>query len=161
MPNPRNHTIKKYGWVPDLPDHRDFLYSAPQAVLGPKLPKSVDLRPHCPPIYDQGQLGSCTGNAIAGAFEFEQKKLGLDEFAPSRLFIYYNERAMEGTVEQDSGARIRDGIKSVVKLGVPPETDWPYSVNLPIVTQQPPVGVYNDALQNKVIAYHRVVQNVS
>jgi len=67
MPNPRPHTIKKYGWVPDLPDHRDFLYSAPLAVLGPKLPQSVDLRPQCPPVYDQGQLGSCTGNAIAGA----------------------------------------------------------------------------------------------
>jgi C1A family cysteine protease len=153
-------SIQYYGWVPDIPDPRDFLYAAPAAVLQ-KLPANVDLTPSCPPIYDQGQLGSCTGNAIAGAFEFEQKKLGLDEFAPSRLFIYYNERAMEGTVNQDSGARIRDGIKSVVKLGVPPETEWPYSVDLPSVTRRPSAGAYNDALQNKVIAYHRIVQNLT
>ena len=153
-------SIQYYGWVPDIPDPRDFLYAAPAAVLQ-KLPANVDLTPSCPPIYDQGQLGSCTGNAIAGAFEFEQRKLGLDQFVPSRLFIYYNERGMEGTVNQDSGARIRDGIKSVVKLGVPPEPDWPYSTDLAVVTRQPSAGAFADALRNKVIAYHRVVQNLT
>jgi hypothetical protein len=85
----------------------------------------VNLRLHGPPAYDQGQLGSCTGNAIAGAIEFERMKQGLSDFEPSRLFIYYNERVMEGTVGSDSGAQIRDGIKSDSKLGAPPESDWP------------------------------------
>ncbi len=152
--------VSHYGWVPDIPDPRDFLYAAPAAILH-KLPPSQDLTSSCPPVYDQGQLGSCTANAIGGSFEFEQTKLALDAFVPSRLFIYYNERAMEGTVNQDSGARIRDGIKSVVKLGVPPETEWPYSTEMPIVTQKPPAAVFADALQNKVIAYHRIVQNLS
>jgi len=152
--------IQRYGWVPDIPDPRDLLYAAPSPVLQ-QLPASVDLTSSCPAIYDQGQLGSCTANAIGGAFEFEQKKLRLKDWVPSRLFIYYNERAMEGTIDQDSGARIRDGIKSVVKLGVPPETEWPYSTNLPVVTQKPPAAAFADALQNKVIAYHRIVQNLS
>src|SRR6266436_3557786 len=130
MPSPSNHKIQKYGWVPDLPDHRDFLYSAPQAVLGAKLPKSVDLRPNCPPVYDQGQLGSCTGNAIAGAIQFEREKQKLSpDFIPSRLFIYYNERVIEGTVESDSGAQIRDGIKSVSTNGACPENAWPYDIS--------------------------------
>jgi C1A family cysteine protease len=64
-------------------------------------------------------------------------------------------------VNQDSGARIRDGIKSVVKLGVPPETEWSYSTDMSLVTKKPPVPAYTDALKNKVIAYHRVVQNIS
>src|SRR5204863_65916 len=89
------------------------------------LPPSVDLRSECAPIYDQGQLGSCTGNGIAGAIEFDQRKQGTRAFTPSRLFIYYNERVIEGTVKQDAGAQIRDGIKSVGTLGAPPETDWP------------------------------------
>ncbi len=79
----------------------------------------MDLRPECPSVYDQGQLGSCTGNGIAGAIEFDQKKQGTAEYTPSRLFIYYNERVIEGTVNQDAGAQIRDGIKAVVKLGAP------------------------------------------
>jgi C1A family cysteine protease len=158
MPMPRK--VQRYGWVPDIPDPRDFLFAAPPEVLL-NLPTKVDLRPQCPPIYDQGQLGSCTANAIAAAFEFEQGKTNLQDFLPSRLFIYYNERAVEGTTNQDSGARIRDGIKSVVKQGVCPETEWPYTTNMSTVTEKPPAPDYTDALQNKVIAYHKVTQNLN
>ena len=115
----------RYGWTPDLPDARDHLFSAPQISLA-ALPPSADLRSTCPPVYNQEQIGSCTANAIGAAFEFETTKQGLPDFMPSRLFIYYNERAMEGSVGTDSGAQIRDGVKSVAKLGVCPETEWPY-----------------------------------
>ncbi|HSQ05128.1 MAG TPA: hypothetical protein VLN59_13880, partial [Burkholderiales bacterium] len=77
-----------------------------------KPPAKVDLRAKCPPVYDQGQLGSCTANAIGAAIQFDRRKQKLkSDFCPSRLFIYYNERAMEGTIKSDSGAQIRDGIK--------------------------------------------------
>ena len=114
-----------YGWVRDMPDARDFLYAAPLIRFPQGLPAAVDLRSECPPVYDQGQLGSCTGNGIAGAIEFDQRKQGTEEFTPSRLFIYYNERVIEGTVNQDSGAQIRDGIKVVATLGAPPERIGP------------------------------------
>jgi hypothetical protein len=108
--------IQGYGWVRDLPDHRDVIYSAPMATLR-ALPPSVDLRPSAlSPVYDQGHLGCCTANAIAAALQFDeikQKKNG--HFIPSRLFIYYNERVIEGTVKSDSGAQLRDGVKAVVK----------------------------------------------
>ena len=52
-----------YGWVRDLPDARDFVYAAPLIRFPKGLPASIDLRTQCPPIYNQGQLGSCTGNA--------------------------------------------------------------------------------------------------
>ncbi len=100
--------VQKFGWVPDLPDQRDFLYAAP-APFQSNTPPSVDLTSQCPPPYDQGQLGSCTANAIAAAIEFDQKKANLTEFTPSRMFIYFNERTMENTVNSDSGAQIRDG----------------------------------------------------
>ncbi len=120
--------IGRYGWKPDLPDQRDFNYAVPH-VTAAALPAKVDLRPRCPKVvYDQGQIGSCTANAIAAAIEFEQIKQKLPEFTPSRLFIYYNERVMEGTPPSvDSGAQIRDGIKSVATLGACKETTWPYS----------------------------------
>ena len=146
-------TIGHYGWQPDLPDQRDLVYSAPAAIVM-ALPTAVDLRPQCPSVYDQGQLGSCTGNAIAGAIEFERLKQGLSDFVPSRLFIYYNERVIENTVNSDAGAQIRDGIKVVAKLGAPPETDWPYDITK--FTQKPPQQAFADAAKNKVTSYHRV-----
>src|ERR1700691_6103327 len=123
-----NFKVSRYGWIPDLPDHRDHLYAAPAEVAG-GLPASVDLRAQCPSVYDQGQLGSCTANAIASALQFEQMKQKLVQiFTPARLFIYYNERVIEHTVDSDSGAQIRDGIKSVGKQGDCPETEWPYVI---------------------------------
>src|SRR5258708_38851406 len=101
-----------FGWVPDLPDQRDLMYSAPMMVMKKISPK-VDLRSKCPKVYDQGQLGSCTANALSGAFEFSRKKEKLKDFMPSRLFLYYNERVLNNTVNSDSGAFIRDGIKSL------------------------------------------------
>ena len=118
----------RYGWIPDLPDFRDYRYAAPSPAAAP-LPPKVDLRTFCPPVYDQGELGSCTANAIGGAIEFDQMKQALpDVFVPSRLFIYYNERVIEGTVDDDAGAMIRDGIKSVARQGAPHETVWPYTI---------------------------------
>lgn len=148
-----------YGWIRDLPDARDYLYAAPLHRFPGGLPRSVDLRTECPPVYDQGQLGSCTGNAIAGAIEFDQRKLGKKEFTPSRLFIYYNERVIEGTVSQDSGAQVRDGIKSVATLGAPPETDWAY--NISEFAQKPPAKAYMDAKFDLVSSYSRVAQSLT
>ena len=119
----------------------------------------MDLRPECPPVYDQGQLGSCTGNGIAGAIEFDQKKQGTPEFRPSRLFIYYNERVIEHTVNQDAGAQIRDGIKAVAQLGAPPEDDWPY--NIAEFAQRPPTKAYADAKKDIVSSYARVAQDLT
>ena len=82
------HKIQRFGWVKDTPDPRDLLFSASPVVAAKPLPKSADLRPGCPPVYDQGQVGSCTANSVAGAFEFAQKKQMLTDFMPSRLFIY-------------------------------------------------------------------------
>jgi len=121
------------------------------------LPAKVDLRPHCPKeVYDQGDLGSCTANAIAGALEFDQMKQGLKVFTPSRLFIYYNERVKEHTVNEDSGAAIRDGIKSVGSIGAPPEKDWPYDIAN--FTEKPPKKAYDDAPLGKAVQYQRVPQ---
>jgi C1A family cysteine protease len=149
---------KTYGWVPDLPDQRDHLYAAPLMALK-TIPSKVDLRSHCPAVYDQGQLGSCTANAVAGAIQFDLKKQKKPVFVPSRLFIYYNERVMEHTVNSDSGAMIRDGIKSVAKSGDAPEPEWPYNISK--FTQKPPAKVYKDAKKHRALSYQRVTQSLT
>ena len=151
-------SVRGYGWTPDLPDQRDRIYSAPQRVLG-ALPPSVDLRSACPPVVDQGELGSCTANAIAGALQFDQMKQKLDDvFPPSRLFIYYNERVIEHTVNEDAGAMIRDGIKSVAKDGAPHETLWPYIIAK--FTTKPSAAAYKDALKHRAVLYQRLTQTL-
>jgi len=145
-----------YGWLPDVPDHRDHLYAAPVVHLA-KLPAKIDLRAQCPQVYDQGQLGSCTANAIGAAIQFERRKQNLKpDFVPSRLFIYYNERVMEHSVASDSGAQIRDGIKSVAKQGDCPEKEWPYLEAK--FTHKPPASCYKDAARYKAVQYQRVPQ---
>src|SRR5579883_2057021 len=152
------HKIQRFGWIPDLPDHRDHLYAAPLVNLG-VLPPQVDLRPACPPVYDQGQLGSCTANAIAGAIQFDRMKEHKPNFVPSRLFIYYNEREIEGTVNSDSGAMIRDGIKSCANQGAPHEKLWPYDIAN--FTERPPHTAFADGTKHQILSYQRLVQNLS
>jgi C1A family cysteine protease len=143
-----------YGWIPDLPDHRDFLY-APHRKFLRALPSRVDLRNNCPPIYHQGKLHSCTANAIAAAVQFDQMKQSRPQiFRPSRLFIYYNERAIERSIHSDSGAQIRSGIKSVAKRGVCPERFWPYRTRK--FRQKPSRKCYVEAAKHPALIYHRV-----
>ena len=163
--------IARYGWKPDLPDQRDHSYAVPPDILK-SISGMVDLRPQCPPVYDQGQIGSCTANAIAAALEFDMMKQNLPSFTPSRLFIYYNERSIEGTVPLDAGAHIRDGIKSVVSQGNCPESEWTYDGT---PADQPgnlfPPGAkaatapspqsYADAVFHKALIYQSVDQNLA
>ncbi|WP_018630346.1 C1 family peptidase [Niabella aurantiaca] len=154
MAKPSSRPPKRtLGWIPDLPDARDFIYAAPLKIMR-RLPAKSDLRKTCPPIYDQGSLGSCTANALGAAFEFGKKKLRKKTFRPSRLFLYYNEREMMHTVQSDSGAYLRDGIKSLNKQGICPEKDWPYREAA--FAQKPPAACYKTALKNQVLSYWRV-----
>ena len=134
------------------------MYSAPEEVLA-ALPKKVDLKSKLPKVYDQGHLGSCTANAIGAAFEFDEMQSGAADFMPSRLFIYYNERAIEGTVDSDSGAMIRDGIKSVASDGVCPEPEWPYDVAR--FTRKPSAKCYQDARLDRAVSYQRLIQDLN
>jgi C1A family cysteine protease len=143
-----------YGWMPDLPDHRDIMYSAVRRVPA-RLPAAVDLRPLCSPVEDQGNLGSCTGNALVGAVEFLEKKNKVPFLDLSRLFVYYNERVIEHSTQSDSGAMIRDGIKTLAKQGVCTEKKWPYIESKFAVKPAPPC--YKEALSHQIISYQRIL----
>jgi len=137
---------RRFGWIHELPDFRDVSY---RGVIS-KLPKSVDLTENCSPVEDQGSLGSCTANALAGILEFNEKK-DSTFIDLSRLFIYYNERELEGTINIDAGAMIRDGIKTLAKCGVCDEKLWPYVISK--FAERPPKKCYKVALERKIISY--------
>lgn len=148
---------KWYGWKRDLPDHRDKLFSYSGRVI---LEDHADMRPWCPHIWDQDALGSCTGFGIAGMMNIlmrDKRPDPVKEFQPSPLFIYYCERVIEGTVNEDSGAMIRDGIKAVAKWGVCDIKTWPYDIKKFAV--KPPLSAYTKAKKNTIDSYARVPQN--
>ena len=159
------------GWMRDLPDPRDHVYSAPLAMLQ-ALPTTVDLTPTFP-VYNQGRIGSCTANALAGALQFDRTKSGQSpDFIPSRLFIYYNERVIESDPSNDGGAQLRDGIKSLQQKGVCPENEWPYDDTpaayeggpFPVGSRPatcPPQTCYNDAVSYCITGYQRLNQILS
>lgn len=142
----------RYGFVKSKtqnPEHKSVIFRLHQNHDNIK---SVDLRSICPAVYDQGHLGSCTANAICGAYEtlqIIQKEKA--PFVPSRLFVYYNEREKEGHVNEDSGAEICDGIESINKIGVCPETMWTYDISK--FTMKPTDDCYTDAKLHHTLAY--------
>jgi len=170
----RTHT--KFGWKPDFPDHRDHHVTFDKVAAPSSIKKKADgskeicdLRPLNGgfKIFDQGHLGSCTANALAASFHFTMHKMQVEnskdwtDFTPSRLFIYYNERLMEGSVNQDAGAMIRDGIKTMAKVGVCPESVWKYDDGPDFFKQQPDKQAYDMAAKAKVVGYARVAQDLT
>jgi C1A family cysteine protease len=146
----------KYGLVHDRHDERDLRFSAVANKLSIiHLPPKVDLRPKCSPVRDQGDLGSCTGFAsIVGFRESLLVQSGQPFTSLSPLFEYYWERVKEHTVNDDSGAQIRDAMKVLAKFGAAPEADWPYDITK--FKDAPPSQAVLDAKKFPIKAYHRV-----
>jgi C1A family cysteine protease len=150
--------VRKYNLKESEPDSRDFLHTFP-ITKTLESTTSVDLRNLCPSVYNQGSLGSCTSQAVAGAYEFDTMKLKLQhQFTPARLFIYYNTRKIEGHIETDSGATIRNTMKSVNRDGVCPEPIWPYDISKFAV--KPSQEAYDSASYHHSIKYETVIQSL-
>lgn len=132
------------------PDIRDY-----RLLSIPKLPveDKIDLRSRLPPVYDQGNLGSCTANAVGGMVHYMQEV----KFMPSRLFIYYNTRSLENTIRIDAGATLRNTMKAIAKQGVCPETIWPYIISR--FALKPSNASYNAAASEKITQYISVPQD--
>lgn len=147
---------RNFGWLPDRPDARDQRYESVRMPMElAALPSKVDLRTQFPaPCYDQGELGSCVSNAIAAKMQFLRLRQKLPTFMPSRLYIYYNARWVDGNVNEDAGTYIRTGIKVIAKAGFAHESIWKYDIKKFAI--QPPVAAYEDARLYYPIKYFRL-----
>lgn len=148
--------MHKYGLVHDRHDGRDMRFSEVANKLQlVHLPPKIDLESLCSPVRDQNDLGCCTGFAtITGFRECLLKQSTVPFVTLSPLFEYYWERVKEHTVDQDSGASIRDAMKVLAKFGAAPESDWPYDISK--FKDQPTPQAIKDAHTYPIKAYHRI-----
>lgn len=116
-------------------------------------PSIVDLRKKMPPIYDQGSLGSCTATAICALTGYNNKL-----FFGSILFVYYNERVLRNTVNEDSGATLEDGMVSLKKYGVCKDKLWPY--NIKKFKVRPSKICYDNALKHLALEVTNVKNDI-
>jgi C1A family cysteine protease len=146
----------RYILARDKPDARDSIYSVKKHELHAQLPHHVDLRRLCPRVQDQGDPGTCTAHAVAAAFAFEQRVHRVRVITPSRLFIFYNERALTGQDSVKCVVRLRDALKAVSKRGVCPESLWPYHEDARVLRLKPPKHAFTAASSHKLGKYHRI-----
>lgn len=147
---------RTYGWKRDEFDPLDHIMHC-----GASRPRPLnDLQnlcgPKMPDIYDQGPVGSCTGNGAARGVDQDRAEQGLPFLYPSRLGLYYGVRKIEGTVDQDSGGQIRDVIKVAAKEGAAPESLWPYDPSK--FSIEPPAEYYTEAAKHRALTYSKVPQ---
>lgn len=161
------------GWLPELLDVRDYrpnhvevakmlaatgVRRAVRAGLArgakpPKLATQADLRSWCSPIEDQGALGSCTAQAAVGLVEYFERRASGKHVDASRLFVYKATRMLMG-MTGDTGAYLRDAMKSLVLVGAPPEEYWPYKVQ--DFDADPPAFCYALGANWKAVKYFRL-----
>lgn len=148
----RKLTVKR-----DPRDFRDLFYRSANYIRESQLPGAIDLRSKLSPVVNQGNLGSCTSNAIVSGLREYWLKQENDANANrrlSRLFHYWHERKLEGTVNRDSGATVRDGMKVLQKIGVCPESEWPYRIAK--FRDKPDSEAEETARAYRIDSYHRI-----
>lgn len=148
------------GWLPDWPDIRD--YTPEHELVAPllarahlraprkRLPAAVDLRPWCPPVEDQGRIGSCTANAGVALVEYFERRASGRHVDASRLFLYKATRKL-ARLTGDSGAYLRSTMGALVLFGVPPEEFWPYAEDG--FDEEPPAFCYAFAANYRSVSY--------
>jgi C1A family cysteine protease len=148
------------GWLPDWQDIRD--YTPEHVAVAPllakariraprkKLPARVDLRAWCPPVEDQGRIGSCTANAGVALVEYFERRASGKHVDASRLFLYKATRNLL-RLKGDTGAYLRTTMGALVLFGVPPEQYWPYDEEA--FDKEPPAFCYAYAANYGAISY--------
>lgn len=145
--NPKKNNVRKS--TPDRRDHRIGLLNTKSKILS-----AVNLKANLPYVFDQGQIGSCTANSAGSMFSWVVNKNKGGVFVPSRMFLYYNTRMLQGTISYDSGASLRDTMKALKNYGVCGEATWPYLYDKLFAT--PTQTCYDEGSLRQAISYASV-----
>ena len=148
--------VRKFGWIKDTRPVK----TEPKLTLLRGAEAAPDVSNnfvHCPRyMYNQLELGSCVSNGVGLLCQYAQIRAGKQSWVPSRLGIYYFGRVLEGTVDQDSGLQIHDGVNAANMYGVCNESYWPYHINNFLL--QPPLAAQIKMKTDLITAHYQVEQ---
>jgi len=151
-----------FNYIKQEKDKRDFKFHLTFDLKGEKdLPSSFNLSSltELPPVLDQGNIGSCTANCTSSALRYSLRLNKLWEFQPSRLFIYYFTREIEGTTGEDAGATLRNTMKSVNRKGACTEGTWGYDSSK-LTTRPSSLAIIEGKAHKKGFKYFRIKRNL-
>lgn len=144
---------RRFGWLGDSGQKR-VMMMAPSAWPIEQPAAKSDLTRGMPKVFDQGNLGSCVGQGTASAWSYAHNLSTRDQFAVSRLMIYYEARKAIGTTNWDSGCQIVDAMNWLQRWGSCKESLWPYEISR--YKQKAPNAAYSEAKQHKVLSARKV-----
>lgn len=145
-----------FGWIPDLPDPKDFSFDTLLQGLSKKIkltPGDIDLRPYTTNT-NQYDSNSCTGTATADSVEILNALVGNPRVELSRLFVYSMARILHQELDKDEGCYIRTCFKVLSTFGVCEEKYWPY--NTKKVHVSPSLIAQRQALGHKIHSFYRI-----
>lgn len=166
------------GWIPDLPDARDF--TAGHSEIAPllrrlkpgrrkKLPDAVDLRSdddaeYFTSVENQGLLNASPAFAVLALLEYFERRIRGATFDGSALFLYQitqrvrqkapSDERIPGSVPGNTGADLRTTLKVLASLGAPAESYWP--TNLERFDLEPGPFEYSRAVTAAGLRYFRL-----
>jgi C1A family cysteine protease len=168
---------KRMGWLPDVPDFRDYSFNndslsqkdkargktrsikemvkKARIAAAQEIPDSVDLREWFSPVEDQGDLGSCTAHACVGIYEYFERRAFGSHIDGSHLFLYKATRNLMHETG-DTGAYLRSTMGAMALFGIPPEEFWPYEINR--FDEEPSAFCYAYGQSYQAISYCRLDQ---
>lgn len=173
-----------HGYIPDLFDGRDhqFKFRAPPKRAVPINPRP-DVRATMPGIMNQGMHGSCVLHAVGARFmQIAKEQILAGNWSKSRLWtpsfaqMYYDVRAMEGTLALDNGCMPKNAIVVASQSkargkGIAPAKYHPYLSDAPEdvadphtwlypatsrALQKPSDQCYRSARRHQITEYRRV-----
>lgn len=137
----------------DHEDTRDHLFKMAHAhAMLSAVPSRYSLRDKMPAVYDQLDMQACganCGDAVLAVLYPEMKDKGF-----SRLQLYYGARAIEDTVNEDTGVETRDLFRVMQLTGVAPESLWPYAKSN--LMAAPPQAIYDAAEEYTIDSFSRL-----
>ena len=163
------------GWIPDLPDSRDYTvqsqYILPliqrTKLLNPgEFPDEVDLRygdegeEFFTDVEDQGALNSSSAFAVLSLIEYFERRVHGRTFDGSALFLYKVTRYLrnkQASVRGDTGADLRTTLKAIVRYGVPDTAYWPYDSDR--FDEEPTSLAFHSAERTRHLRYFRVCES--
>ena len=156
-----------FGYLPDPPKKEGEApdWSAEEVLGAEPLPEECNNDDLILSVFGQGSLNSCVAQAGIQLIRACHVAMGVEDPEPgSRFWGWYLARAQHHAEKENSGTYIRALFDALNKLGLPPESVWPYLDELlrgqPRWSLMPPTRAFQLAFDQRTPVEYRRIESV-